>query len=197
MGLLDWLFLKRTPPTPQPTPAIRIEATLEIDPPRRTPKRRFRKAKASRAFSLVEADFDPDGEASDLMWYGFHIRDEKGLGITYEEAIDFNLHIFNVAGVSFRPDALQRLEFNPGAAVSLRPEDDNQYDKNAVAVWDIQGNYQVGYVPRDQNRRIRSILKDPSLSAIALAEKRRDGKRVSLTVMLGPLHMRQKRISVT
>jgi hypothetical protein len=73
MGLLDWLFLKRTPPTP----AIRIEATLEIDPPRRTPKRRSRKAKASREFSLVEADFDPDGDASDLMWYGFTFATKK------------------------------------------------------------------------------------------------------------------------
>src|SRR5688572_25574063 len=159
MGLFDWLFRKSASPTlpPTPAPAFRIEATLEVEPPRRTARRQSRKAKESRAFSLIEADFDPDGEASDLMWYGFHIRDEKGLGITYEEAIDFNLHIFNVAGVSFRSDALQRLEFNPGAAVSLRPEDDNH--KNAVAVWDIQGNYQVGYVPRDQNRRIRSISK--------------------------------------
>jgi hypothetical protein len=122
----------------------------------------------------------------------FHIHDENGLGVTYDEAVDFNLHIFNVAGVSFRADALQRIEFKPGEIVLLRREENNQYDKNAVAVWDALGRHHVGYVPRDRNRRIRTVLKNADYSAIVLAEKRRDGKRVSLTVMLGPMNMRRQ-----
>jgi hypothetical protein len=73
MGLFDWLFPKSTrtsPPASNAEIPIRIDATLDLTP-KHEPRRRSRKAKESRVFALVESDFDPDGAASDLMWYAF------------------------------------------------------------------------------------------------------------------------------
>jgi len=59
------------------------------------------------------------------------------------------LLLTNVAGVSFRPDVLQRLEFLPSCEICLVPEPNNEHDRNAIAVWDAKRRYQVGYLPRD------------------------------------------------
>ena len=145
-----------------------------------------RKQKSGR-FTLIEADFDPDGDKTDLMWFGFHIRDEKGLAVPYDRAREFGLNIFNVAGVTYRPDMLQRDCFKPGTTVKLLAEPDNKHDPNAVSVWDQYGSWMVGYVPREQNRRVRAAIEKADQQALVLAEQRKDGKRVSLTVMVGPL----------
>lgn len=58
------------------------------------------------------------------------------------------LLLTNVAGVSFRPDALQRLEFLPSCEIALVPEPKNKHDPNAIGVWDANRRYHVGYLPR-------------------------------------------------
>lgn len=97
------------------------------------------------------------------------------------------MEIFRVAGVSYRKELLQRQEFAPGRTLKLIAEADNQYDRNAVSVWDASGKMMVGYVPKERNRRIRAKLDLTGYQAIALAEHRKDGGRVSLTVMFGPM----------
>lgn len=58
------------------------------------------------------------------------------------------LLLTNVAGVSFRPDALQRLEYLPSCEIALVPEPNIEHDRNAIAVWDANRSYHVGYLPR-------------------------------------------------
>lgn len=190
MGLFNWLFPKTSRPTrvAPGLPESWLTPTPQIpDTPRKVrPKVRPKKQKSGR-FTLIEADFDPDGDKTDLMWFGFHIRDEKGLAVPYDRAREFGLNIFNVAGVTYRPDMLQRDCFKPGTTVKLLAEPDNKHDPNAVSVWDQYGSWMVGYVPREQNRRVRAAIEKADQQALVLAEQRKDGKRVSLTVMVGPL----------
>jgi HIRAN domain len=54
-----------------------------------------------------------------------------------------------VAGVSFRPEALDDPSFDPGRKLLLVPEPDNPHDPNAVAVWNEERTLQLGYVPRE------------------------------------------------
>jgi hypothetical protein len=54
-----------------------------------------------------------------------------------------------VAGVTFRPGAVDDPSFDPGRRVALVPEPDNEHDPNAVAVWNEERTVQAGYVPRE------------------------------------------------
>jgi hypothetical protein len=52
-----------------------------------------------------------------------------------------------VAGVSYRLDALEDPSFDPGRALSLVPEPENEHDANAVGIWNEARTIQLGYVP--------------------------------------------------
>ncbi len=62
---------------------------------------------------------------------------------------DPRILVIPVAGVSFRPESLDDSSFEPGVALALVPEPDNEHDPNAVAVWNEARTLQVGYVPRE------------------------------------------------
>ena len=62
---------------------------------------------------------------------------------------DPRIRVLPVAGVSFRPEALDDPSFEPGRVVALVPEPDNPHDPNAVAVWNEERTLQSGYVPRE------------------------------------------------
>jgi hypothetical protein len=145
----------------------------------------------TKTIRLTEREFDPDGEQSDLMWYGFVIWDDRGLAIPFDEIserVHYSVRIFKVAGTSHRLEALQIPAFEPGKMLMLKLEDDNQYDRNAVSIWDENGQTMVGYVPRDLNVTIRAILQvSPESKAMVLAQMRKDGQRVSLQVLFGPI----------
>jgi len=168
MGVFDWIR-----PSRKPTSA---------NSPDSSP------SKPGTTFTLVEGSFDPDGDKSDLVWSGFHIHDARGVGMDYDDAEKaFNLTIFRVAGVSYRSDPLQRSEFEPGSVLKLVAEENNPHDRNAVSVWDRWGTNMIGYVPRERNEWVRAAMQIPGTNALALAEHRKDGKRVSLTVVFGPI----------
>ena len=78
---------------------------------------------------------------------GYRIRDAACGEIVRWE--DPRITVVPVAGVSFRPEALDDPSFEPGLPVALVPEPDNEHDPNAVAVWNEQRTLQVGYVPRE------------------------------------------------
>jgi HIRAN domain len=78
---------------------------------------------------------------------GFRLRDAATGEIVRWE--DPRILVIPVAGVSFRADALDDPSFEPGRAVALVPEPDNEHDPNAVAVWNEERTLQLGYVPRD------------------------------------------------
>jgi hypothetical protein len=78
---------------------------------------------------------------------GYHLRDaETGERVAWE---DPRIRVLPVAGVSFRPEALDDPSFEPGRLLALVPEPDNPHDPNAVAVWNEERTLQAGYVPRE------------------------------------------------
>jgi hypothetical protein len=84
---------------------------------------------------------------------GYHLRDAaSGERVRWE---DPRVRVVAVAGVSFRPGALDDAAFDPGRPLALVPEPDNEHDPNAVAIWNEQRTLQVGYVPRDVAPELR------------------------------------------
>ena len=78
---------------------------------------------------------------------GYHLRDAAtGDPVPWE---DPRLRVVAVAGVTFRPGALEDASFDPGRPLALVPEPQNEHDPNAVAIWNGDRTLQVGYVPRD------------------------------------------------
>ena len=91
---------------------------------------------------------------------GYRIRrisDQKIIEWQYLSKSD-ELEAFSVAGIWFRrKDA--GLGWRPGWALILEPETDNPKDPNAVAVWDMGMNSQLGYVPKEHAPRIGEGLR--------------------------------------
>jgi hypothetical protein len=78
---------------------------------------------------------------------GFYLRDAaSGERVRWE---DERLRVVPVAGVSFRPGAVDDASFDPGKPLALVPEPDNEHDPNAVAIWNGERTIQAGYVPRE------------------------------------------------
>ena len=78
---------------------------------------------------------------------GFHLRDAAtGEAIRWE---DPRVRVVAVAGVSFRPEALDDPSFEPGLSLALVPEPENEHDPHAVGIWNEQRTLQAGYVPRE------------------------------------------------
>jgi hypothetical protein len=78
---------------------------------------------------------------------GYHLRDAAtGERVTRE---DERIRVVPVAGVSFRPDAVADAAFDPGARLALVAEPQNEFDPNAIGVWNADRTLQAGYVPRE------------------------------------------------
>jgi hypothetical protein len=78
---------------------------------------------------------------------GYRLRDAAtGEVVRWE---DERVRVVPVAGVSFRPEALDDPSFEPGLPLALVPEPENEHDPNAVGVWNEGRTIQAGYVPRD------------------------------------------------
>jgi HIRAN domain len=84
---------------------------------------------------------------------GYYLRDAAtGEPVRWE---DERICVVHVAGVSFRPEALDDPGFEPGRRLALVPEPDNEHDPNAVAIWNEKRSVQAGYVPRDVAPELR------------------------------------------
>jgi hypothetical protein len=78
---------------------------------------------------------------------GYRLRDAAtGEPVRWE---DPRLRVVPVAGVTFRPGAVEDTSFHPGRRLALVPEPDNEHDPNAVAIWNEDRTLQAGYVPRE------------------------------------------------
>lgn len=62
---------------------------------------------------------------------------------------DPRIRVVAVAGVSFRGDTFEDPSFDPGRQVALVAEPENEFDPNAVAIWNEERTLQAGYVPRE------------------------------------------------
>ncbi|HKG09450.1 MAG TPA: HIRAN domain-containing protein [Gaiellaceae bacterium] len=78
---------------------------------------------------------------------GYRLRDAAtGEPVRWE---DERIRVVAVAGVSFRPEALNEPGFAPGQRLALVPEPDNEHDPHAVGIWNEERTVQAGYVPRE------------------------------------------------
>ena len=78
---------------------------------------------------------------------GYHLRDAAtGEVVRWE---DERIRVVAVAGVSFRPEAVADVSFDPGARLALVREPENEHDPNAIGIWNEERTLQAGYVPRD------------------------------------------------
>jgi hypothetical protein len=78
---------------------------------------------------------------------GFYLRDAAtNERVRWE---DERIRVVPVAGISYRPEALEDASFEPGRRLALVPEPDNEHDPNAVGIWNEERTLQAGYVPRE------------------------------------------------
>jgi hypothetical protein len=111
---------------------------------------------------------------------GYRLRDAAT-----EEPVrweDSRIRVVNVAGVSYRADALQDDGFAAGKRLALVPEPDNEHDPNAIGVWDADRTLQAGYVPAESARELDAT----DWQAVSLLEFFEEGRRVGLRVLLAP-----------
>ena len=95
---------------------------------------------------------------------------------------DPRVRVVKLAGASYRADALQDEAFAPGRRLMLVREPENEYDPNAIAVWDAERRLQGGYVPADVAPELRG-----DEQAVSLWEFRDEqGVRIGLRVLLAP-----------
>jgi hypothetical protein len=83
----------------------------------------------------------------ELAGAGYRLRDAAtGEPVRWE---DPRLRVVPVAGVSFRPGAVDDASFDPGRRLALVSEPENEHDPNAVGIWNEDRSLQAGYVPRE------------------------------------------------
>ena len=128
------------------------------------------------------------------IWCGGYIPiDEEGSFLRIEEhrTSDPRCLYCNIAGTSYRREALQDAAFQAGSPVVLRPEPTNPHDPNAVSVWDSSETSQVGYVPAALSARVAAEFRNGNpQGGLIISEFRRDsdaGLRVGLHMLVAPL----------
>jgi len=95
---------------------------------------------------------------------------------------DPRVRVVKLAGASYRGDALQDDAFSPGRRLVLVREPENEYDPDAVAVYDASQRLQAGYVPAELAPALQG-----DEQAVALWEFRgEDGQRIGLRILLAP-----------
>lgn len=115
---------------------------------------------------------------------GYWLRDAAtGDALRWDDArlAEAGVHVLPVAGTSHRNDALQDAAFAPGTALTLVAEPENEYDPNAIGIWDADQKLQVGYVPAEHAAEL-----ELPLQALVLWEWRDGDRRVGLRMLVAP-----------
>jgi hypothetical protein len=84
---------------------------------------------------------------------GYRLRDAASGEVVRWE--DPRILVVPVAGVSFRPEAIEDPSFEPGSRLALVPEPENPHDPHAVGIWNEDRSIQAGYVPRETAPTLR------------------------------------------
>jgi hypothetical protein len=111
-------------------------------------------------------------------------EDWRGFVLTVSVPELVERHAFRtfVAGVAHRLAEAQGPAFAPGSSLELRPEPDNPFDRQAVAVWDSDGITQAGYIPRAVAAELHHL--EGAGAAIVLDEVLEDGRRVGIGILV-------------
>jgi len=105
------------------------------------------------------------------------------------------LFLIKLAGVSFRPDVLQKPQFSLGSRVTLIPDPNNPHSRTgkAVAIWDADRNFHIGYVPEADTALVFDRMQsEGGVWGFVLREYWKGRKRVGLEVLLVPPDTRVK-----
>jgi hypothetical protein len=139
---------------------------------------------------LEERDWDTEGgDGEHLDGHGFGLRDEDDRALAWDDPIlaAGGVLVLKVAGTSHRLSQIQDGRFAPGSSLSLHPDPENQYDDNAVGVWDASGRVQAGFVPADSAEELGQRLKRERLEVFCLWEWRDEsGQRCGLRMLIHP-----------
>lgn len=111
---------------------------------------------------------------------GYWLRDAATEEVVRND--DPRIRVVQLAGVSYRLDAVQNAAFSPGQRLALVPEPDNEHDSHAIGVWDAEQRVQGGYVPAEVARELDSS----DWQAVSLLEFFEGDRRVGLRVLLAP-----------
>lgn len=149
-----------------------------------------RLAVAPRTLWLEERDWDTEGgDGEHLDGHGFGLRDEDDRALAWDDPTltAAGVVVLKVAGTSHRLADIQDERFAPGSSLSLRPDPKNEYDRNAVGVWDASGKVQAGFVPADSAEALGKRLTGERLEAFCLWEWRDEsGQRCGLRMLIHP-----------
>ena len=111
---------------------------------------------------------------------GYRLRDAATEELVRQD--DPRIRVINVAGSSYRSDALQDDAFAAGKRLTLVPEPENEHDPHAIAVWDGDRRLQAGYVPAETARQLDAA----DWQAVSLLEFFEGQQRLGLRVLLAP-----------
>lgn len=67
-----------------------------------------------------------------------------------------HLDRFSIAGFSYYEGCIAFADLKMGAVLTLKPEPNNRFDKNAVEIY--YNDYKLGYIPREKNRIVSKFL---------------------------------------
>jgi hypothetical protein len=112
------------------------------------------------------------------------IKDEQRLSY-WSLPVSQGLYAFDVAGVTYRKEALQDPAFSPGKRLAIIPEATNPADPEALAVWDGACRLHVGYVPRDCPSKMKKrMAKEEGFTYVSMWESREGKVRIGLRVLV-------------
>jgi hypothetical protein len=141
-------------------------------------------------FAFEQRGYSAESGSGELVeGRGYELRDERNRPVRWDDRrlASSGITVLKVAGSSYRAEELQDDVFRPGSRLTLRADPANEFDPDAVGVWDAAGRIQVGFVPREASGDIAERLGQVSLEAWALWEWRDEsGRRVGLRMLVAP-----------
>ena len=141
-------------------------------------------------FAFEQRGYSAESGSGELVeGRGYELRDKRDRRVRWDDSrlAAAGITILKVAGTSHRAEELQGDAFRPGSKLNLRPDPANEFDPQAVGVWDVAGRNQVGFVPREAAGEISKRLEQESLEAWTLWEWRDEGgRRVGLRILIAP-----------
>jgi hypothetical protein len=135
---------------------------------------------------------DETGEdGTEMVGLGWRLFDSDGVMVWTEDPVCERAGVFmvlKVAGVTYRPEALDSPAFALGRRVALVREPTNQYDRNAVAVWDDAETVQLGFLPREIAAMFAPLLDSGDTRAAMVVWEHRDtdGARLGVNLLTAP-----------
>jgi len=95
------------------------------------------------------------------------------------------LYAFDVAGTSYRKEALQDSAFSVGKRLAILPDPTNPVDPQALAVWDSAHKLHIGFVPKDCSSAMKKrMIKEEGYTYLSIWENREGKTRVGLRVLV-------------